>query len=131
MASISHTALSQKLSPPVRPIYRTPYGIVTKIAIGICGSLVLWALIAVLEGAILALLGCLFYGSILGVIVFYKESVARKRRAAFDAAMSIYTAAYSKWHQLYYCARDDTVFIPGSPAPWVPASQMQKLLYGY
>lgn len=37
--------------------------------------------------------------------------------------------AKATWETLYYCNRDDVVYIPGSPSRYVPRIQMRSLLY--
>ena len=38
--------------------------------------------------------------------------------------------AHTIWVRLYYCYRDDVVFVPGSPSQYFPASDTRKIL-GY
>lgn len=137
MAGVSQTALSQKLASPSRPFYDSPYGTGTKFSIGLFGFLTLVSFIALITTqsyrsqsyeAPLWIAEIIIWGTILALIIFFKQRTANKRRRHFEAAMPLYREAYKRWDQLYYCARNDVVFIPGKRYACVPSSQMSSLI---
>lgn len=134
LAGVSQTALSQKLSPPVRPFYDNPYGTGTKISIVLLGLLTITSLyflvsLPLAQGVWLGMPGLIFYGGILAWILIYKSNAAKKRHAQVDAAMPGYKVACRRWDELYYCQLNDVVFVPGKPGACVPSSEMSRLLH--
>lgn len=137
MAGVSQTALSQKLSPPSRPVYDSPWGTGTKVSIGIlivmAGMDIIFTATANPPESASQLLSSLFFLLLflvpLILIISSKSRTAQRRKAQYDAAIPIYTAAYKKWNELYYCGRNDVVFILGQARTCVPASEMSQLLY--
>lgn len=118
----SQTALSSKLSPPVRPSAPSPVGWI------MIGGLVLigiWTLINIRgEGA---LVGFGFIGfAVLLVALGGKGETAKKQ--AYQQAMQKWNHAIAVWDRLYYCARNDCIFDPSTEAS-VPADRMYDLLY--
>lgn len=43
--------------------------------------------------------------------------------------MARYKKALERWEQLYYCFRDDGVFLPDGKSQLIPVDRMQNLLY--
>jgi len=64
-------------------------------------------------------------------VVLYMLYIRRKSRAANKVYEEIEIPKWNNamyiWDQLYYCARDDIVFIPGGT--WVSSSNINELLY--
>ena len=70
----------------------------------------------------------LFYLAPAAGVVMWANRQSRKRKQAFKEEKAIWEKAFNKWNQLYYCARDDGVFIPGQNR-FVPVDQMTSFLY--
>jgi hypothetical protein len=111
--SVSQTALSKKLAPPPKPGESTSSN---------------WPFL---------ILGLLFFG--LPVALFGPQTgPAIGAVASFVTAFFLYFRrnqqkprwqhAIWMWGQLYYCLRDDIVFIPGTSVS-TPANQMMSILY--
>lgn len=142
IASISQTALSQKLSPPTKPTYQNPWGCasvfftVVGIFFGIIALIVafspvgyqatpplsFWDLIQITLVIVVPF-------SIPIIIIALKAKTAQQRKITFDTDYPRWQHAIINWNELYYCARNDVVFRPGKPQDCVPVSQMAKLLY--
>jgi hypothetical protein len=67
--------------------------------------------------------GCIFV--LLSVIV--PILLGTKRRAVAASRLPRWKQAMSTWHLLYYCHRDDLVFVPGT-SHYVSSYQMHQLL---
>ncbi len=70
-----------------------------------------------------------------GVFIFVFERDIRKRSRAYDAAKQQFPAETARWQrackvwdQMYYCARDDVVFLPGTRLS-APSGQAQDFVY--
>lgn len=130
----SVSALAQRLMPPTKK----PEDLGTRlfkivliaIAPGLCGILcVASGLSRGSAGLAELVLGMLSLGisAVLFVLILYSLITgAASRKTAQDKAA--HETALIRWNQLYYCYRDDGVFIPGQNR-FVPAGQMQTLLY--
>lgn len=73
---------------------------------------------------VIPLLMSIFFGFLFGVERRSARALALRQqelRARWERAMA-------RWQELYYCARDDRVFIPGEHQA-VPVAQMHDLLY--
>jgi hypothetical protein len=57
-----------------------------------------------------------------------RQQAIEQVRAKAQAQVPAWERAMATWRQLYYCGRDDMVFIPGKPNTLVPAEQMARLL---
>lgn len=67
---------------------------------------------------------------LLGLYAWRRNSIVarfEKQQAARQAAQARVEQAIGRWMKLYYCARDDGVFLPGG-AEITPADQMPGLL---
>jgi len=60
------------------------------------------------------------------LIVANKNS--RIRKAAHAQQIARWRQAIANWERLYYCSRNDIVFIPGNPETSLPAHELYKLL---
>jgi predicted RNA-binding Zn-ribbon protein involved in translation (DUF1610 family) len=56
------------------------------------------------------------------------EAAIRQAREETAQAAAMHRRAISRWQRLYYCARDDCVFVPGEGQS-VPLAQMREYLY--
>jgi hypothetical protein len=91
-------------------------------------------LVAVIGGAVLCV-GLIGLGVIIWLVVFIKRRFDRdlanykSKKAIFDEEESPrWQRAKERWEQLYYCLRDDTVFIPAENRA-IHAADMEKYLY--
>jgi hypothetical protein len=130
----STTALARKLSPPSLP--RPPiaaagsvgFGAALLLGVGLFMAGVGYWMITT-PGSTGPGSGFLFLVPGLGFIAYLLLAVIvtaiirQKKRPGWQRAIEI-------WDHLYYCARNDVVFLPGSsPERAVSSSQMTKLLY--
>jgi hypothetical protein len=60
------------------------------------------------------------------VVVANKNS--RIRKATHAQQIARWRQAVASWERLYYCGRNDIVFIPGNPETCLPAHELYKLL---
>jgi len=66
---------------------------------------------------------------IIGTVIYKVSSAARKKKLVqVQADMPRWENAVERWNRLYYCFRDDNVFIP-SENRGVPISQMMEYIY--
>jgi hypothetical protein len=63
----------------------------------------------------------------LGCVVYGRRSGGRHRQK-YAIEKPRWDRAVHRWERLYYCARDDGVFIPGE-TPFIPIDKMQEFLY--
>jgi hypothetical protein len=124
----SATHLATKLSPPSLPQFFPP---------GASCLIIGGTILIVVLGLPIAFLSLLAGNLFLGIIflvpsVIYpayiiigsiRTSIIRKNR------LPTWQKAMATWDTLYYCARNDVVFVPGSPTQCVPSSQMSILLF--
>lgn len=104
-SAVNQTELSRRFTLPDPPKYSNPYlWMVALLFIPVCA---LFALGPV--GVIIAAL--IWIGIGIGIYM-WASNEAPKRKAAFDAAMSQYNTAKGKWDQLFYCHRDDIIYLP-------------------
>jgi hypothetical protein len=129
LAGTSQTSLAQRLSCPPRPTYKSPWGF--------------WSICFLIIVGIPALTGTIFsFGSeqvlygffwliLVVLVIWYKQHEASKRRAKVEAETPRWELAYQRWNELYYCSRNDVVFMPrwaGVAQACVPTSEMLRLL---
>jgi hypothetical protein len=77
-----------------------------------------------LIGAVLFVVCVVSFVSLL--IVANRKS--RIRKAEHARQIGRWRVAVANWERLYYCGRNDVVFIPGNPETCVPAHELYKLL---
>jgi hypothetical protein len=131
----STTALADKLAPPSLPRFRVAAegyngcAVSLIILLGFVSGAMGWLFMHfssgdatnTLFGLVFLLSGFLLIASL--IIGFIVVAVIRhKKRPRWERAKAI-------WEQLYYCARNDVVFLPGTPQRCVPISQISTLLY--
>lgn len=121
-----NTPIAEKLAPPSMPH-------INGNALGCISIIILFLLFYVF------LLGPFLQGNfpVVNVLVFlviasafgaWNIKAASARRAKLAVAMSRWESIISKWNRLYYCYRNDVIFIPGEPESCLPASQMSMLI---
>lgn len=133
----STTALARTLAPPSLPRFRVAAegyngcAIPLLMLLGLCFVVMGWLLGLPTTGGpptnsnflslplILVGLGFILY-PIIGFIVV--TLIRYEKRPRWEQARAT-------WEQLYYCARNDVVFLPGTPQHCVPASRISTLLY--
>jgi hypothetical protein len=136
---VSQTELSKKLAPPSKPepkdyaVYNDTERVLKTLAtLAVCLGLVLaiWGQCANLatlggQGLLQLILGIALVGCG-GAYIYFVTS--RREKQAMAVLMSRWKRAIARWNQLYYCSRDDGVFIPGQ-SHFVPVDQMTDFLY--
>jgi hypothetical protein len=134
LSGVSQTALSAKLAPPAKPTYKTPggwllTGFIVLLVVGIIGSSISVMVAGTAEDRLEAIIVEPVALGIVIVLLWWRNREGSKRRRKFEQEMAMWKEAIGKWNQLYYCARDDGVFIPGQNR-FVSVDQMTALLYG-
>jgi predicted lipid-binding transport protein (Tim44 family) len=118
----NQTVLAQRLSPPPPPW----------ISEWLAGLLLfLGALFSI--GALFSpgwtIIGLILIGLLVAVAFWYMKQQAPKTRAKYQADLAQYIKAKERWDNLYYCSRDDGVFLPGPGAQLIPIGYMRDFLY--
>jgi hypothetical protein len=146
--SVARTTLARKLAAPAKPPQRKNYGCVATLIMTRLGVVLVVALIVValffctypflaatyIQNNVL-FIGVLVFGiAIVGLMLLWavRASWKQSRSTAewnnsYDARIREWEVAYARWKQLYYCFRDDAVFIPGH-STFVSAEQTQDYL---
>ncbi len=65
---------------------------------------------------------------IAGLIGKHWYRTYQRRKVEFAQQRELWQGAMHKWNQLYYCTRDDGVFIPGQ-SQLAPAAHMMDFIY--
>jgi hypothetical protein len=147
-ATIS-TGLANRLAPPHRPVKPTPLGCVSALLLSRVG-LTSGALVFVLvvsacsfplfassyrESPLLPLLPILVFAAVAVRLFWWTgRSLVREvgnaaiERKEFPAEVKAWEHAMDRWRELYYCSRDDGVFLP-QRTNLVPAANMKSLLF--
>lgn len=124
--------LRRKLAPPssgkqttIRPIHPD----LAVLAFGLITPVFLYGILTTQPGSALPVLAVLavFYGLYLWqrhrLIGRFEGEQARQKQAAEQTAQAV-----ERWMKLYYCAREELVFVPGNNT-FVPVDQMMGLLF--
>ncbi len=134
------TALAAALGAPTEPVPEAPLAprkasraLVRRAVLSAIGALLSFVLGAGGEDFfILTWLVCMVLAVIWGIKARKVHAEARDREvealASQAAGRAVWERAMARWQELYYCARDDRVFIPGEHQA-VPVAQMHDLLY--
>jgi len=143
ISGITLSTKASQLAPPSKPTYKGPWGFFSVVFVGLgifWGGIFLIAMLAVLVtdrygDAIHRLVAIATYGifaafclGITFLIFRWKRNTALARQSRYKDANSQWVRSMDKWNQLYYCARNDVVFLPNKAGACVPASQMLRLL---
>jgi hypothetical protein len=140
----SNTALSIRLSPPNKP---TPPDHSIHIVLGILLMAVsvipalfgIISLLGLLAGSPDIILSTLLLDAILfalcivplggGIAIIYTVLRSEnKTKLILEEKINAWEKAVVKWNSLYYCARDDGVFLPGENI-FIPTSELSTYLY--
>lgn len=136
----SWTAISARLTPPLQPTYKSVFGIYFGIGIGVIALsflLVIPWLMTVLFPSRFTIIEWLLYllfimtatgvtvGAILIIVGIIRE---KKNKEEANNAIPGWVRALQRWDRLYYCARDDGVFIP-EEGIFVPTPRMVEYIY--
>lgn len=142
--NIPTTALAQALMPPSPPPSPpAPGSSAYKAAFKSCREAT-WAGIIMLivsflffasgkEGFFFILTGILGMGGGVFLIFWSRRKRAKLKKefnvlwAKWRASMEAYQAAKERWERMYYCSRDDAVFIPGEDLA-LPPSRISEIL---
>lgn len=123
----TQTELSRLLSPPKKPSSLDLAGVLL-VLLGLA-----WCSLFEFVGALsvlLAGLGCiLMLAGLLGVpLIPLGLMRIQSRSKGFPIEKERWETAMRRWESLYYCARDDGVFVPGEMS-LIPIGQVQTYLY--
>ena len=133
----TQTALSRLFNPPKEPRSRT-WGGIALVAFGLwCLAALsplfcygLFSLFVRFELAGLALVAVAVLIGLLYVFLplWFGLRKVNSKRLRFPVEKARWERAKHRWERLYYCARDDGVFIPGE-TPFIPIGRIQEFLY--
>ncbi|MBE2266701.1 MAG: hypothetical protein IAE80_00620 [Anaerolinea sp.] len=148
-SATSRSVLAARLAPPVKPVQAFGYGWVgvflfSRIGLGLFMLTLILAIVAcsfpILVGTyrenpalvLIPILGVTVFVALLlrWIIVSLMREVRKTRddRAGYPAEVAAWERAFARWKELYYCIRDDGVFLPDR-AVLVPSAQMKQYLY--
>ena len=123
MTGQSQTLQSTILSPPLEPIYRSPWSTWSILGIVFFGFITLMSLCA-------RSLGIAVFTFLLGILIIVLNATTdSKRQAELAIQHRLWEKAMYRWNNLYYCERDDGVFMPGPNAMLVPSRYMMESIY--
>ena len=142
--STERTVLAQRLSPPQQPSVGPDWGVILIVgSIFICGlvftcSLCVGSTFGSQTNSLVTSLFLCFGLPLLvdvfiliGAMILSKKLSADHKKRLIQCAtvdIPIWQHAMDRWNQLYYCYRDDVVFIPNERRS-VPIEQMRNLIY--
>ena len=147
-SSVARSNLARKLAAPEKPLQSKSYGciaalFISRLGIALVVSMILVALFLCsfpFLAATYAQNNTLFIGiliagfGIIGLVLFSSIRAgwrqlrsASEQRKFHDARVQAWEVSYKRWQQLYYCFRDDGVFLPGQSS-FVPVNQMSDYL---
>lgn len=148
-SATSRSILTARLAPPVKPVQAFGYGWVgvflfSRIGLGLFTLALILAIVAcsfpILVGTyrenpalvLLPILGVTVFVVLLlrWIFVSLMREVRKTRdgRAGYPAEVETWERAYARWKELYYCSRDDGVFLLNQTV-LVPSAQMKPYLY--
>ncbi len=133
----TQTALSRLFNPPKEPRSRT-WGGIALVAFGLwCLAALsplfcygLFSLFVRFELAGVALVAFAVLTGLLYVFLplWFGLRKVNSKRLRFPVEKARWETAMQRWEWLYYCARDDGVFIPGETS-FIPTTKMREFLY--
>ena len=148
-SATSRSVLAARLAPPVKPASAFGYGWVgvflfSRIGLGLFTLALILAMVAcsfpILVGTyrenpalvLVPILGVTIFVVLLlrWIVVSLVREVHKIRndRAGYPAEVETWEHAFERWKELYYCLRDDGVFLPDHAA-LVSSAQMKQYLY--
>ncbi len=144
ISGVTQSAKATQLLPPSGPSLVSPWGCGSRFGVGLIyllggifaflGFLALFYLIAGIGkfseyyGAFYCFPIAAFFFAIAIAITIRKQKAATRLKAKYAIDRARWEHARDTWNELYYCARDDVVFLPNQAGKCVPASQMSALL---
>ena len=131
----SQTKLSESLSPPSQPLEsKAWWGTFETVGMGANWAMALVILLVGLMGVLFTPadilcvpMAALGLGLTLLLVLVHLYSRPRQMSERLAKAQK-WERAMNRWERLYYCARDDGVFIPGE-TPFIPMNKVQEFLY--
>lgn len=147
-SSVARSNLARKLAAPEKPLPTRTYGCIAALFISRLGAgLVVCVMLMGLFfcsfpflAATYAQNNSLFVGvlvagfGLLGLILFSsiragwrQIRLTSEQRNSYDARVQVWEDSRERWQQLYYCFRDDGVFLPGQSS-FIPINQMSEYL---
>jgi hypothetical protein len=125
------TRLSKLLSPPAEPPLEGARSAGTDVAAGlsalaICSLLSASTVAGVTGQADISVYGVLLaFAAVVGVVALLPRTrrIDERLQAKQRAKHADWEAKIAQWNELYYCWRDDVLFIPGSPTV-IPVTSM-------
>lgn len=136
--TFTQSALASILAAPVcEYTYESPWGCFTVGLVLLSTAAFVYFIISLITatpeqlahptvGGIIVYLVIIALGVAVLITNFYQ---VKKRKDLAVYARARYDRARPIWDKLYYCYRDDIVFVPGKSNEYAPASEMSKLLY--
>lgn len=146
ISGITQSAKASQLLPPSEPSQRrSPWGCGSRLGIGLLYLSGIFFLIIGFIGLFDVSVGLGKFSDAWGAIFCFplgvvfvptaiavtrrKNKVAARLKAQNQIERSRWKNAMDNWNELYYCARNDVVFLPNQAGKCVPASQMSLILY--
>lgn len=147
-SSVARSTLARKLAAPEKPLPTTSYGcsaalFISRLGTALVVSVILIALFlcsfpflaatyaqnnALFIGILMAGFGIIGFVLFLSIRAGWRQlQSASEQRNVHDAGVQAWEVSYERWQRLYYCFRDDGVFIPGQSS-FVPVNQMSDYL---
>ena len=147
-SSVARSNLARKLAAPEKPLPTRTYGCIAALFISRLGAgLVVCVMLMGLFFCSFPILAAtyaqnnsLFVGvlvagfGLLGLILFSsiragwrQIRLTSEQRNSYDARVQVWEDSRKRWQQLYYCFRDDGVFLPGQSS-FIPINQMSDYL---
>lgn len=122
--------MSQRLAPPERPVARSPWGRLFLVLIVAAAALGLGAALrpaAFASPHVWAPAWLVFFVPA-GLALLWRIAGGARRRARIHKERAYWEVAIGRWYDLYYCGRDDGVYLPGR-SDLVSVELMSTLLY--
>jgi hypothetical protein len=147
-SSVARSNLARKLAAPEKPLPTRSYGCIAALFISRLGAGLIVCVMLIglffcsfpFLAATYAQNNSLFIGilvagfGIIGLILFSsiragwrQARLTSEQRNSYDARVQAWEDSYERWQHLYYCFRDDGVFLPGQSS-FVPVNQMSDYL---
>ncbi len=147
-SSVARSNLARKLAAPERPLQTRSYGCVaalfiTRLGVALVVSVILVSLFfcsfpflaatyaqnnALFIGILIAGFGIIGLSLFSSIRAGWRQAHSTsEQRNSYDARVQAWEDSYERWQQLYFCFRDDGVFLPGQSS-FVPVNQMSDYL---
>jgi hypothetical protein len=129
--AVIQTAISKKLAPPSKPTPPSNDDWRLAFFVGAIGLFALFVITPAIVNPNERSQGLMVSLGIVGfavLLVILAVTTTGKAKRQFESDISKWYRAMKIWNELYYCARDDVVFIPGE-SHVIPAYQMTSFLW--